>query len=220
MSACTCALELFGIFLSIIAWLCSLATTLMPQWKTKSTELLLKESYETGLWENCVMHEGGSMECRPYDGVLGLPSDIKLAQMFMCMALATGILAVLLPIPGLQVIKCCMGQEEGCHAKKVMKMIGGIFSLLSAVEVLIPVSYIAHETITEFFDESVSEQVAKWDLGHALFCGWAASFLHIVAGVLLVSSCYCLQMDVHPGAQKRHNVKAIAYSSKSTSEYV
>ncbi|XP_018584950.1 putative claudin-24 isoform X2 [Scleropages formosus] len=217
MHACMCALELLGMFSSIVAWLCSFATTILPTWISHSTELLPTESYEQGLWESCVMHDNGDMECRAYDTLLGLPQDIKLAQIFMCLGLTTGVLAVLLPIPGLYLINCCKG-PEGQRAKRIMKILGGIFCLVTGVEVLIPVSYVAHKTVEHFFDESMSEMLSRPEFGDALFCGWVAGFLHLVSGVLLVSSCFCSKRESDPAPHRRQCVKAIAYSSKSTSE--
>lgn len=46
-----------------------------------------------------------------------------------------------------------------------------------------------------FFDEAVPAIVPRWEFGDALFCGWTAGFLHLVAGSLLVTSCVCLQEE-------------------------
>ncbi|XP_023656810.1 putative claudin-24 [Paramormyrops kingsleyae] len=188
MDTSVCALELLGAFFSVVAWVCSLATTITPRWMTLSTDLLPTEVYELGLWETCVVQEPGSMECRPYDSLLGLPPDIKLARILMCVAVATGLLGVLMSIPGLRLVNSCQGEEEH-RAKRAFKLLGGAFCALAGVAVLIPVSYVAHLTVLRFFDESVPEVVPRWEFGDALFCGWAAGFLHMVAAVLLVASC-------------------------------
>ncbi|XP_036401611.1 putative claudin-24 [Megalops cyprinoides] len=219
MDAGACALELLGMFVSVVAWLCSLATTIMPQWLTLSTDLLPTESYELGLWETCVVQEMGGMECRPYDSLLGLPPDIKLARILMCAALASGVLAMLVPIPGLHLVNSCKG-PEGRRVKRVMRMLGGVFCLLSGVLGLVPVSYMAHLTVLRFFDESVPDVVPRWEFGDALFCGWAAGFLHLVAGALLVSSCLCQNEDRHPASRARREFRAPDPTSQKRSEYV
>lgn len=71
MDSCACALELLGMLLYVAAWLCALATTMLPQWLTMSTALLPVESYELGLWETCVVQDVGGMECRAYDSQIG-----------------------------------------------------------------------------------------------------------------------------------------------------
>ncbi|XP_035535801.1 putative claudin-24 [Morone saxatilis] len=205
------ALELSGVFFSAAAWLCSLATTLMSTWLTLSTELLPTESYELGLWETCVVQELGVLECRPYDGILGLPPDIKLARILMCVTLATGLLGVLLAIPGMRVVNSCHDRLEDLRCKRALKAAGGALCLVAGILGLVPVSYIAHLTVVRFFDESVPKVVPRWEFGDALFCGWTAGVLHLVAGTLLLTSCLCLQREncdtpvhiplgkVHPG---------------------
>ncbi|XP_071764491.1 claudin-24 [Centroberyx gerrardi] len=195
MDPSVCALELLGVFFSTGAWLCSLATTLMSTWLTLSTDLLPTESYELGLWETCVVQDLGALECRPYDSLLGLPPDIKLARILMCLTVATGLLGLLLAIPGMYVVNSCDSRLEDLKFKRVMKMIGGTLCLAAGVMGLIPVSYIAHLTVVRFFDETVPAVVPRWEFGDALFCGWTAGFLHLVAGALLLTSSLCLQEE-------------------------
>ncbi|XP_056157166.1 putative claudin-24 [Lampris incognitus] len=195
MDPSICMLELLGVLFSVGAWLCSLATTMMSTWLTLSTDLLPTESYELGLWETCVVQDLGILECRPYDSLLGLPPDIKLARVLMCVTVATGLLGLLLAIPGMYVVNSCDSRLEDKRVKRVLKMFAGALCLATGILGLIPVSYIAHLTVVRFFDESVPDMVPRWEFGDALFCGWTAGFLHLVAGFLLLVSCLCLQED-------------------------
>ncbi|KAJ8003576.1 hypothetical protein DPEC_G00149780 [Dallia pectoralis] len=201
MDPSVCLLELLGVLVSVGAWICSLATTVMSTWLTLSTELLPAESYELGLWETCVVQDHGILECRPYDSLLGLPPDIKLARILMCAAVATGLLGVILAIPGIYWVNVCDQGPEGMRVKRLMKMLGGVLCLVTGILGLIPVSYIAHLTVIRFFDESVPSVVPRWEFGDALFCGWLAGFLHLVAGFLLVTSCMCQREE--PCARRR-----------------
>ncbi|XP_027019797.1 putative claudin-24 [Tachysurus fulvidraco] len=192
MDSEVCVLELLGVFLSLSAWLFSLTTTLMSQWLTLSTELLPAESYELGLWGTCVVQELGVLECQRYDSLLGLPPDIRLARILMCAALATGLLGISFAIPGIYLVNSCKGSET-LREKRTLKMMGGVLCFAAGIMALIPVSYIAHLTVLRFFDESIPDVVPRWEFGQALFWGWTAAFLHIVAGSLLITSCVCLQ---------------------------
>ncbi|XP_041834808.1 putative claudin-24 [Melanotaenia boesemani] len=192
MDSSTQPLELLGVLFSAGAWFCSLATTLMPSWLTLSTELLPTESFELGLWETCVIQDLGLQECRPYDSLLGLPPDIKLARIMMCTALGAGLLGLLLAIPGMNLVNSCQRQKE-LSCKRVLKAVGGTLSLAAGILVLVPVSYIAHLTVVRFFDESVPDVVPRWEFGDCLFCGWTAGVLHLVAGTLLLTSCLRLE---------------------------
>lgn len=187
-----CILELLGVFISLSAWLFSLTTTLMSQWLTLSTDLLPAESYELGLWGTCVVQELGVLECQPYDSLLGLPSDIRLARILMCATLAISFIGISFAIPGIYLVNSCKGIQT-LREKRTMKMMGGVLCFTAGVMGLVPVSYVAHLTVLRFFDESVPDVVPRWEFGQALFWGWTAAFLHIVAGSLLVTSCICLQ---------------------------
>ncbi|XP_073682367.1 putative claudin-24 [Garra rufa] len=188
-------LELLGVFFSLAANLCSLVTLMMPQWLTLSTELLPSENFQLGLWETCVVQDLGVTECRPYDSLLGLPSDIRLARILMCTTFATGLMALLFAIPGIYLVNSCR-RTESFEAKRTLKMLGGIFSIIAGVLGLVPVSYVAHLTVLRFFDESVPSVVPRWEFGDALFFGWTAGCLHLAAGFLLVTSCLFLQEEM------------------------
>lgn len=215
MDACACALELLAMLLYVGAWLCALATTILPQWLTMSTALLPIESYELGLWETCVVQEMGGMECRPYDSLLGLSSDLKLARVLMCACLAVGVLGILAAVPGLYLVNSC---KDG--TKRTFTVLGGVLGMISGVLCLIPVSYMAHLAIVQFFDERVPDVVPRWEFGDALFCGWAGGFLLIVAGLLLVASGACPQAEAQPVGQQRYQAMNAAWKPRKRSEYV
>ncbi|XP_026157149.1 putative claudin-24 [Mastacembelus armatus] len=193
MDSNMCALELLGVFFSAGAWLGFLATTLMSTWLTLSTELLSTETFQLGLWETCVVQDLGGMECRPYDTLLGLPSDIKLCRILICMAVAIGLLGLLVTIPGLHLVNSCQGQQDALRSKRALKMVGGILCLVAGALGLTPVSYMAHITVVRFFDDTLPEMVPRWEFGDALFCGWTSGFVYLVAGTLLLASCLCVQ---------------------------
>ncbi|KAM6945340.1 putative claudin-24 [Aplochiton taeniatus] len=221
MAPSLCALELLGLLFSVGAWLCSLTTTMMSTWLTLSTELLPAESYELGLWQTCVVQDHhGTLECRPYDSLLGLPPDIKLARILMCATVAAGLLGVLLAVPGMQAVHSCERRSDGPRAKRWMKTAGGVLCLLAGVLGIVPVSYVAHLTVLRFFDESVPAVVPRWEFGDALFCGWTAGLLHLVAGFLLLASCVCLQEEASSLPVPLRRVRAVSTVQRRITEYV
>ncbi|XP_061554959.1 putative claudin-24 [Phycodurus eques] len=194
------ALELLGVALSACAWIFTLAATLRSAWLTLSTELLPTESYELGLWETCVVQDvQGALLCRRHDSPLALPRDIKLARVLVCAALCAGLLVLALAIPGLHAVNA---RVDG-RVKKAMKMCGGALSIACGVLVLVPVSYVAHVAALRFFDESVPDVAPRWEFGDALFCGWTAGVLHLMAGTALLASCASLQ-NLHAPAPLDH----------------
>ncbi|CAN9500246.1 unnamed protein product [Ophioblennius macclurei] len=218
MDTCACALELLAMLVYVGAWLCALATTMLPQWLTMSTALLPVESYELGLWETCVVQDVGGMECRAYDSLLGLSSDLKLARVLMCAALAVGVLGILVAVPGLRMVNSCGG--GGWRTKRTLTVAGGVLAMTSGVLCLIPVSYMAHLAVVQFFDDKVPEVVPRWEFGDALFCGWAAGFLLIVAGMLMVASCSCSQAEPQPAEVTQQRRYQAVSTNRKRSEYV
>ncbi|XP_034088033.1 putative claudin-24 [Gymnodraco acuticeps] len=212
----SCALELLAMLLFVAAWLCVLASTLLPQWLTMSTALLPVESYELGLWETCVVQDVGGMECRAYDSLLGLSRDLKLSRILMCASLAVGVLGLLVATPGLHMVNSCRGGP-----KRILTSIGGVLGVVSGVLCLVPVSYMAHLAVMHFFDDKVPDVVPRWEFGDALFIGWAGGFLLVVAGLLLVSACwYSSGGGTEPALQRRYQVMSTDVSFKKRSEYV
>ncbi|XP_007248344.2 putative claudin-24 [Astyanax mexicanus] len=185
---CVTLLEVLGLIVGIGAWFCSLAATIMPQWRSQSTELLIIESFEVGLWETCVVHEVAGMECRPYESLLGLSHEIMLARSLMCLSDAVGLLGIILLIPGLKQVKSCRW-EGGWRVKRGLKIAAGVLFCIAGIMTLVPVSYMAHDMVMKFFDHSVPEVVPRFEFGDAIFVGWAAGFLHVVAAFLLFTSC-------------------------------
>ncbi|XP_028300998.1 putative claudin-24 [Gouania willdenowi] len=215
MDRCGSALELLGMLVYIGAWLSALATTIMPQWLTMSTSLLPVESYELGLWETCVVQDVGGMECRAYDSLLGLSRNLKLARILMCTALAVGMLGIIVAIPGLHLIDSCN------PTKRTFIVTAGVLGIISGVLCLIPVSYMAHLAVVHFFDDKVPDVVPRWEFGDALFCGWVAGFLLIVAGMLMASSSSsCSQVEAPPPQQHSYQVIGTNVTFKTRTEYV
>ncbi|KTG06052.1 hypothetical protein cypCar_00017011 [Cyprinus carpio] len=217
---CMMFLELLGMLIGMGGWFCSLAATIMPQWLSLSTELMGMESYEQGLWEACVIQEVAGTECRPYDTILGLEPRLMLARILMCVSDATCLLGLLLAIPAMSQINC-FKSEEGWRTKRGLKIAAGVFLCIAGLFVLFPVSYVAHDIVIKFFDETVPHVVPRSEFGDALFIGWAAGLLDIVAAVLLFASCSDSR-DSEPHLVhhcQRQEIRTIDGSRKRT-EYV
>lgn len=217
---CTVALEILGMLIGIGGWFCSLAATIMPQWLSLSTELSAMESYEQGLWESCVFHEVIGTECRPYDTILGLDPTWMLARVLMCLSDATCLLGLLLAIPSMSQINCCKS-EEGRQIKRGLKIAAAVFLCIAGLLVLTPVSYVAHDVVMKFYDETAPHVLSRSEFGDALFIGWAGGLLNIVAGILFFSSCtdsrYSEENLVYH--HQRQEIRTVDSSRKRT-EYV
>ncbi len=82
----------------------------------------------------------------------------------MCVSDATCLLGLLLSIPAMSQINCCKS-EEGRRTKRGLKITAGVFLCIAGLFVLFPVSYIAHDIVIKFFDETIPHVVHVQSLG-------------------------------------------------------
>ncbi|XP_077162647.1 claudin-25 [Paroedura picta] len=177
--------QLGGILLAFFGWVSSCVTTVVPLWKTLNLDLNVLEVWNMGLWEACVAQEEGATECKPYDSLLALPLVLRLARILMVTANGLGCLAFFLSLWGLS---CLKTRSKNTEVKRRLGVAGGILFCLSGIVTLVPVSWVASNTVQEFWDETVPEIVPRWEFGDALFLGWFAGFFLLVGGLLYVCS--------------------------------
>lgn len=185
-------LELSGVLVVGSASLGSLAANLMSDWLTLSSELLPAEVFQLGLWGTCVVQDQGVLECRPYNGVLGVPTDIQLARALMCATLAIGLLGLFLAVPGMTLVNSCERRLDPNRCKRALRMAGGTMSVVAGMLQLAPVSHVTRLAVQHYFDRSVPEVMPRWEFGNALLCGWTAGALYLLGGGLLLTSCLCV----------------------------
>lgn len=174
------ALEVCGAAVSGGAWLCSLAST-FRSWLTSSTQLLPAETYQLGLWGVCVVQEPGALQCRAFGGVLGLPLDLSLGRILMVLVLGVGLCSFLMALASTPLLH---------RRHRALRPAGVLLSLAAGTLVMVPVSRVAHVAVRRYHDPSVPEVAPRWELGDALFFGWTAGALHLLAGALLLTSCW------------------------------
>ncbi|KAJ7326781.1 hypothetical protein JRQ81_016540 [Phrynocephalus forsythii] len=175
-------MQLAGILLCLLGWVLSCLTTYLPQWKNLNLELNELEIWTMGLWQACVVQEEGGMQCKEFDSFLALPPELKISRILMFVSHGLGLSGVLLSAFGLDCLKVGEQQQD---LKKRLLLLGGVFFWISGITAIIPVSWVAHITVQEFWDENIPDIVPRWDFGEALFIGWFAGFCLILGGSLL-----------------------------------
>uniref|UniRef100_A0A8D2J928 Claudin n=1 Tax=Varanus komodoensis TaxID=61221 RepID=A0A8D2J928_VARKO len=175
-------LQLAGILFCLLGWVLSCLTTYLPQWKNLNLELNELEIWTMGLWQACVVQEEGGMQCKEFDSFLALPPELQISRILMFVSNGLGLSGLLFSGFGLDCLKIGEQQQD---LKKRMLLLGGIFFWISGVTAIVPVSWVAHITVQEFWDENIPDIVPRWDFGEALFIGWFAGFCLILGGSLL-----------------------------------
>ncbi|KAG9479888.1 putative claudin-24 [Eleutherodactylus coqui] len=182
----TC-IQIGGTLLSVVGCILSCVTTYVPLWKNLNLDLNELENWTMGLWQTCVVQEEGGMQCKDFDSFLALSPQLRISRILMCLSNGSGMLGLVISSPGLECMKFGAGNQE---LKNRLLLLGGIMLWTSGLTVLAPVSWVAYDTVQEFWDASIPDIVPRWEFGEALFMGWFGGFFLILGGSLLASS-YC-----------------------------
>lgn len=174
--------QLAGISLSLLGWVLSCLTNYLPQWKNFNLDLNEMENWTMGLWQACVVQEEVGTLCKDFESFLGLPAELRISRVLMFLSNGLGLLGLLVSGFGLDCLRIGETQRD---VKKRLLILGGILFWTAGVTALVPVSWVAHVTVQEFWDESIPEIVPRWEFGEALFIGWFAGFSLLLGGCLL-----------------------------------
>ncbi|XP_043309893.1 putative claudin-24 [Cervus canadensis] len=176
------AMQFIGILLSFLGWVLSIITTYLPHWKNLNLDLNEMENWTMGLWQACVVQEEVGTQCKDFESFLGLPAELRISRVLMFLSNGLGLLGLLVSGFGLDCLRIGETQRD---VKKRLLILGGILFWTAGVTALVPVSWVAHVTVQEFWDESIPEIVPRWEFGEALFIGWFAGFSLLLGGCLL-----------------------------------
>ncbi|KAF0873543.1 claudin-25 [Crocuta crocuta] len=184
--------QLGGLLLSLLGWVCSCVTTILPQWKTLNLELNEMETWVMGLWEVCVNQEEVAV-CKALESFLTLPRELQASRILMVASHGLGFLGLLLSGCGSE---CFQFHRIRWVFKRRLCLLGGTLEVSASAATLFPVSWVAHATIQDFWDNSVPEIVPRWEFGDALYLGWAAGVFLALGGLLLIFSACLGKEDV------------------------
>ncbi|XP_069894173.1 putative claudin-25 [Dipodomys merriami] len=184
--------HLGGLFLSLLGWVCSCVTTILPQWKTLNLDLNEMETWIMGLWEACVNQEEVGTVCKAFESFLSLPQELQVSRILMVASHCLGLLGLLLSGCGSE---CFQFHRIGWVSKRQLCLLGGTLEASASLTTLVPVSWVAYATIRDFWDASVPDIVPRWEFGDALYLGWAAGVFMALGGLLFIFSA-CLEKDL------------------------
>ncbi|XP_041918726.1 claudin-8-like [Alosa sapidissima] len=179
-------LEILAMVFGILGLVGVATSTGLPMWRVTAfigSNIIVMETMWEGLWMACYRHADIQMQCKVYDSLLILNSDIQAARGLMCAALVLSCIALLVSAFALRCTNCCRDDERG---KNITLAVGGCLYLLSCLATLVPVSWTAHTIIRDFYDQQVMES-QKRELGQALYVGWVSAAALLVAGALLLA---------------------------------
>ncbi|KAI4815514.1 hypothetical protein KUCAC02_005656 [Chaenocephalus aceratus] len=179
--------QMLGTALCIIGWIGCIVVCALPQWNVTAfigQNIVTAQTTWEGIWMTCVVQSTGQMQCKVYDSMLALSSDLQAARALMILAIVVGVFGLLLAIAGGKCTNCV--EDESTKTK--IGVASGVMFIITGVMCLIPVCWTANTIIRNFYDPLVMASQKK-EMGAALFIGWASAGLLIVGGALLCANC-------------------------------
>nr|XP_033800422.1 claudin-4-like [Geotrypetes seraphini] len=174
-------IQLVGIILTICGLIGAIVCCALPKWKETSftgQNIVTAQTTWEGIWMTCVVQSTGQMQCKTYDSMLQLPSDMQAARALTVVSIVLAVFGVLVAFMGAEFTTCV----ENENAKSKISLTAGIVVAIAGLMLIIPVSWSANTVIRNFYDPTT---VSKMELGASIFIGWASSVLLLIAGGLL-----------------------------------
>lgn len=159
----------------------------IPMWRVTTrigANIVSGQIVWDGLWMNCVMQSTGQMQCNIHQFLLRLARDLQGARALVVSAVVIAVVGIALTFVGSKCTSCLSNASS--RAKVVI--LGGVICIVAGVICLIPVCWSAAFTITDF-QNPVTIDTQKRELGACIYIGWASSGLLIIGGAILCSSC-------------------------------
>lgn len=209
-------LQMLGAALGVLGWIGAIIVCAIPMWRVTAfigSNIVTSQTSWEGIWMNCVVQSTGQMQCKVYDSMLALSSDLQAARALTIIAIIVGILAILLAVAGGQCTNCV----DDPSTKSKVGIAAGVMFIAAGILVLVPVCWTAHTIIREFYNPLVVS-AQKRELGAALYIGWGAGALMLIGGGMLC--CNCPKKDKDTYTARYNAARSEASAPASGKDYV
>ncbi|XP_066562801.1 claudin-10a isoform X2 [Amia ocellicauda] len=195
--------EILAFILTVSGWILVSSTLATDYWKVSSIDgtVITTATFWSSLWKTCVTDSTGVYNCKDFPSMLALDGYIQVCRGLMIASVCLGFFGVILAMIGM---KCTKIGGTDKTKSRIAGLAGGTF-IIAGLSSLTACSLYAHRITSEFFDPTYVAQ--KYELGAALFIGWAGSVLLILGGV---GFCFSFAEE---GEQKR---RAYTYSGAAS----
>lgn len=209
-------LQMLGAALGVLGWIGAIIVCAIPMWKVTAfigSNIVTSQTSWEGIWMNCVVQSTGQMQCKVYDSMLALSSDLQAARALTIVAIIVGIMAILLAVAGGRCTNCV----EDPSSKSKVGIAAGVMFIAAGILVLIPVCWTAHTIIRDFYNP-LMVNAQKRELGAALYIGWGAGALMLIGGGMLC--CNCPKKDKDTYTARYNAARSEASAPASGKDYV
>lgn len=177
------ALEILGLALCLVGWVGLILACGLPMWQVTAFldhNIVTAQTAWKGLWMSCVVQSTGQMQCKVYDSVLALSPEVQAARALTVGAALLALVALVVSLAGAQCTNCVSPGPS----KARLAVTGGALYALCGLLALVPLCWFANIVVREFYDPTIPVS-QKYELGAALYIGWAASALLLCGGGLM-----------------------------------
>ncbi|XP_057709536.1 claudin-10-like isoform X4 [Corythoichthys intestinalis] len=177
-------LEILAFAIATSGWVLVSSTLPTDYWKVSSLDgtVITTATYWANLWKACVTDSTGVSNCKDFPSMLALDGYIQACRGLMIAAVCLGFFGTVFALVGMKCTK--IGGSDKTKAR--IACFAGVVFILSGLCSLSACSLYAHRITSEFFDPLFVAQ--KYELGAALFIGWAGSVLCVLGGAVLCFS--------------------------------
>ncbi|NXQ54815.1 CLD19 protein, partial [Anthoscopus minutus] len=179
-------LQICALLLALAGFITLSVTTMSSRWKVldTTTEMITADWVSEGLWMDCAATGVGSLQCKKFLYMLTSDPHIQACRALMITSILLGFLAAVLSLLGMKCTNIGFSDEDG---KMKFTVTGGFLFILGGLCSMVAISWYAAMVTAQFFNQLYAG--TKYELGEALYLGWAGSILYILGGILLTCSC-------------------------------
>uniref|UniRef100_A0AAY4D789 Claudin 4 n=1 Tax=Denticeps clupeoides TaxID=299321 RepID=A0AAY4D789_9TELE len=96
-------LQMLGTALALLGWIGVIVVCALPMWKVTAfigENIVTSQTTWEGIWMSCVVQSTGQMQCKVYDSMLALSSDLQAARALTVISILVGIFGLMLALAG------------------------------------------------------------------------------------------------------------------------
>lgn len=209
-------MQMLASTLCLLGWAGVILSCLLPMWRVTAfvgSTIVTSQTIWEGIWMTCVVQSTGQIQCKPYDSLLALSTDLQAARALTVLAITVGTVGLILAFVGGKCTRFL--DDEGGGAKGKVAVAAGAVLITAGLLCLIPTSWAAGAVVSKFYSASIDAQ--RREIGGCLYIGWGASILLILGGGLFISSACPLKAH---DADKSPSVRYLVVRSPNASTQV
>ncbi|XP_038674459.1 claudin-10-like [Scyliorhinus canicula] len=170
-------LQILGFIFGFVGLGFLLFATMSKEWKitSRATSVITATWIFQGLWTNCAGNALGSVQCRDHLTLFKLATYIQVARALMIASICLGFFGSIFALMGME----CTNIGGSGRSKAKVALCAGVMYIFAGLSPLVACSWYAYQIVLEHYDPIMP----KYELGTALFSGWAGASLCILGGL-------------------------------------